>query len=170
MTRGDVTIRSTFPAWPTYEEALRDVVAGLTPDQLAIQPSPDRWPLWATVGHLACQRVSWLCGFAGEPGAEDTPFPDALYRCPGDEDLEHVLGPRELAAALEATFRIVQGCLDRWTPAMLDEEIRRDVGDEVWAHTRGWVLERVFAHDVYHCAELNEAFTAAGLPQIDLWS
>jgi hypothetical protein len=37
-------------------------------------------------------------------------------------------------------------------------------------HTRGWVLQRVFAHDVYHCAELNEAFAVAGLPQIDLWS
>ena len=29
--------------------------------------------------------------------------------------------------------------------------------------------ERVFAHDVYHCAELNETLGIAGLPQIDLW-
>jgi DinB superfamily len=163
-------LRSAFPEWPSYDRRLREVVGGLTPEQLAVRPSADRWPLWATVGHTACQRVSWLCGFAGEPGADDTPFPDALYRCPGDEDLEHVLGPAELAAALEATFRIVEGCLDRWTPEMLDQEIRRDFGDWKPVHTRGWVLQRVFAHDVYHCAELNEALTAAGLAPIDLWS
>ena len=29
---------------------------------------------------------------AGEPGAETTPFPNAGYDCPGDDDLEHVLG------------------------------------------------------------------------------
>lgn len=50
------------------------------------------------------------------------------------------------------------------------EEIRRTFGNEEWVHTRGWVIQRVFAHDVSHCAELNEALGRAGLPQIDLWS
>jgi uncharacterized damage-inducible protein DinB len=163
------TIRSAFASWPTYNARLRDTVAGLTVEQLAIQPAPDRWPLWATVGHLACQRVSWLCGFAGEPGAEETPFPDALHTCPGDEDLEHVLGPADLAAALDATFRVVEGVLDGWTAESLDEVIRRTFGAEEWAHTRGWVVERVFAHDVYHVAELNEALARAGLPLVNLW-
>ena len=44
----------------------------------------------------------------------------------------------------------------------------RDYGED-WGHMRGWVIQRVFAHDVYHCAELNEALGIAGLPQIDLW-
>jgi len=141
----------------------------LTDEQLAIKPAVDRWPMWATVGHTACQRVSWLCGFAGEPGAETTPFSDALNSCPGDEDLEHVLGANDLAEALDSTFRIVEGCLDRWTVDMLDEEIRRQFGTQEWVHTRGWVIQRVFAHDVYHCAELNEMLGAAGLPQVNLW-
>lgn len=163
------TIRSAYVSWPEHNRRLRDVVAGLTDEQLAIRPAPDRWPLWATVGHLACQRVSWLCGFAGESGAETTPFPDALHTCPGDEDLEHVLGPADLAAALDATFRIVKDVLDRWPADGLDEVIRRTFGAEEWAHTRGWVLGRVFAHDIYHVAELNEALARAGLPQVDLW-
>ncbi len=141
----------------------------MTDEQLANRPSPERWPLWATVGHLACQRVSWLCGFAGEPGAATTPFPNALYECPGDEYLDPVMGAAALTEALDSTFRIVEACLDRWTPDMLDEEIRRTFGDEEWAHTRGWVMQRVFAHDVYHVAELNEILGVAGLPQIDLW-
>jgi uncharacterized damage-inducible protein DinB len=163
------TIRPAYSKWPDYNRHLREVVAALTPEQLAIEPAAGRWPLWATIGHAACQRVFWLCDFAGEPGAETTPFTNAGYDCPGDDDLEHVLGPKELAAALDSTFRIVEGCLDRWTLESLEEVLRRPEWDDSWVHPRGAVLQRVFSHDVYHCAELNEALGAAGLPQVDLW-
>ena len=162
-------IRPAYPEWPWFDERLRAVVATLTDEQLAVRPSPDRWPLWATIGHLACQRVSWLCGFAGEPDAESTPFPDALYRCPGDEYLEPAMTAAELVAGLESTFRIVEGCLERWTLETLDKEIRRTFGSEEWVHTRGWTISRVFAHDVAHIAEINEALSVAGLPLVDLW-
>ena len=163
------TIRPAYSNWPAYNASLRAVVAGLAEEQLAVRPTPDRWPLWATVGHLACQRVSWLCGFAGEPGAAATPFPDALHRCPGDEYLEPSMTANELAAAVDSTFRIVEACLDRWTLEDLDEEIRRGSEPEIWVYTRGSVIQRVFAHDVYHAAELNESFARAGLPLVDFW-
>jgi uncharacterized damage-inducible protein DinB len=165
----NATIRPAYSKWPEYNRRLRDVVAALTDDQLAIQPSLARWPLWATIGHLACQRVFWLCDFAGEAGADSTSFTNAAYNCPGDDDLEHVLGADSLVEALDSTFRVVESCLDRWTLAMLDEELRRPEWDDSWVHTRGAVIQRVFSHDVYHTAELNEALGVAGLPQVDLW-
>ena len=164
----DLTIRPAYDMWSEYNRRLRDVVAGMTAEQLAIQPSPERWPLWATVGHAACQRVFWLCDFAGETGAETTQFTNAAYDCPGDDDLEHVLSADQLVAALDSSFRIIEGCLDRWTLDMLGEEIRRD-WDEPRVHSRGWVIQRLFAHDIAHCSEMNEALGIAGLPQIDLW-
>jgi hypothetical protein len=165
----DLTIRPAYRTWPTYDQRLRDVVGAMTEVQLAIRPSPDRWPVWASVGHLACQRVFWLCDFAGEPGAETTPFTDAANDCPGDDDLDHPLDAGALVEALDASFRIVEDCLDRWTLVMLDEVINRRWGSEERSHPRGFVLQRVFSHDVYHCAELNETLGNAGLPQIDLW-
>ena len=166
---GDMTIRPAYSKWPEYNRRLRDVVAGLTGAQLAIQPAPGRWPLWATVGHTACQRVFWLCDFAGEPGAATTPFTNAGYDCPGDDDLEHVLDAIALAEALDSTFRIVESCLDRWTLDMLDEVLRRPEWDDSWVPTRGAVIQRVSSHDIYHIAELNEALGIAGLPQVDPW-
>jgi uncharacterized damage-inducible protein DinB len=165
----ELAIRPAFSKWPDYNRRLRELVAALTDEQLAIRPSSERWPLWATIGHAACQRVFWLCDFAGEPGKETTPFTNAAYNCPGDDDLEHVLSADALVAALDSTFRIVDGCLDRWTLAMLTEEIRRPDWDDSWVHTRGAVIQRVFSHDIYHAAELNEALGIAGLPQVDLW-
>jgi len=164
-----MSIREAFSGWPHYNQRLRDVIGALSDDQLAMRPAPERWPIWATVGHLACQRVFWLCVFAGEPGAEATPFPDSGHSCPGDEDLENFLDGAVLTGALDSTFRIVERCLDQWTMGMLAEEVRREDFGPDWAHTRGWVLQRVFSHDVYHCAELNEALGAHGLLQIDLW-
>jgi hypothetical protein len=163
------TIRPAYSNWPRYNQALRSVVAALTDEQLAIRPAPERWPLWATVGHAACQRISWLCGFAGEAGAETTPFADALHRCPGDEYLEPSMDGRALAEALDSTFAIVETVLDTWTVHMLDEEIRRSFGESEWVYTRGSVIQRVFAHDVYHAAELNEALASVGLPLVDFW-
>lgn len=167
---GDPTIRSAFSTWPVVNRRLRDAIAGLTEDQLAIRPSADRWPLWATVGHLACQRVFWLCDFAGEPGAGTTRFVNAAYDCPGDDDLEHVLTAGELAEALDTTFTIVERCLDTWRAESLGDALRRPEWGDEWVHTRGAVIARVFSHDVWHCAELNEALVIAGLPPIDIWS
>ena len=165
----DQTIRRAYSQWPLVNRQLRGIVAGLTADQLALTTPGDAWPMWATIGHLACQRVFWLCDFAGEPGAETTRFTDAAHDCPGDDDLEHILSAGDLVEALDATFRIVEGVLDRWTFADLDEELRRPKWDASWVKTRSAVIQRVFSHDVYHCADINAALGAAGLGQIDLW-
>jgi uncharacterized damage-inducible protein DinB len=164
-----VTIRPAYSKWPDYNRRLRDAVALLTDEQLAIQPTPERWPLWATLGHALCQRVFWLCDFAGEPGADTTRFTNATYNCPGDDDLDNVLSAQQLVQALDSTFRIVERCLDTWTLESLDETLRRPEWDDSWVHKRGAVIQRVFSHDVYHIAEVNEILAANGLAQVDLW-
>jgi hypothetical protein len=137
------TIRSAFPEWAKQAGRLRDAVAGLTGEQLAILPGPNRWPLWATIGHVGCQRVFWLCDFANEPGAAETPYPDAAFNCPGDDDLEHVLTAAQLVEGLDASFAIVERCLDTWTFESLDAVITQPEWGDDRAHTRGFVIQRV---------------------------
>ena len=167
----ELAIRPAYSSWPGYNQRLRDVVAALTDDQLAIRPSPERWPLWATIGHAACQRVFWLCDFAGEPGAAESPFPNAGFDCPGDDDLETVWSAAQLVDALDRTFAIIQRCLDTWTFESLDDVIdhSKDWGDPGRVHTRGWALQRMLSHDVWHTAEVNDALSAAGLATIEFW-
>jgi hypothetical protein len=163
-------VRPAFESWPRVNQALRDAVAAMTPDQLAMQPAPDRWPLWASIGHLACQRVFWLCDFAGAPGADTSPFPDAGFNCPGDDDLEHVWGAADLGDALDATFGIVEHCLDTWTLDSLGEIISHpEWGEHDRRHPRGWVLTRVWGHDLWHIGELNEVLPKLGLPLMNPW-
>ena len=55
------TIRPFYDMWPQYNRRLREVIAAMSAEQLAVRPSADRWPIWATVGHTAGARVYWLC-------------------------------------------------------------------------------------------------------------
>lgn len=163
------TIRPCYDMWPHYNRRLRQVVAAMGDEQLAIRPSPDRWPIWATVGHTAMVRVYWICDVMGEPGADTTPFPDAA-NVGWEDDLDHPRRADDLVEALDTTWRLVEGCLDRWTPAMVADEIARDRNGRQEVHTRSSILQRLLTHDAYHCGELSQTLGIHGLPQIDLWS
>ncbi len=166
----NATIRPFYDMWPQYERRLRDVIARMTWEQLAVRPSPDGWPIWATVGHTAGTRVYWLCDIVGEPGAETTPFANA-GGIGWEDDLDHPRGAGELVAALDATFAIIEGCLDRWTPDMMGDEIVRELeGGVRQVHTRRSIVQRLFSHEAYHAGELSQTLGIAGLPQIDLWA
>jgi hypothetical protein len=141
----------------------------MSDEQLAIRPSPDRAPIWATVGHTAGVRVYWLCGVLGEPGAEATPFTDPTSGVGWEDDLDHPRSAAELVGALDTTWAIIDGCLDRWTPAMLEETVERLYGDQRQVHSRASVVQRLLTHEAYHCGELSQTLGIAGLPQIDLW-
>jgi len=163
-------IRAAFSSWPDFNERLIQRVATLTDEQLAIAPGPERWPLWATIGHLACQRVFGLCDVTGEPGAAESPFPNAAFDCPGDDDLEHVWSAAQLVDALDRTFRIIEHALDTWTLDMVEEVIRHPEWGGDRERTRGATLSRSFAHDVSHIAEIDDALRAQGLDGVDIWS
>ena len=161
-------IRQFYDRWPQYNRRLTEVVAALTDEQLAIKPGPERWPIWATVGHTAAMRLYWLCSVLEEPGAEGTPWADL----PDDGWEDHLDQPRsgsELVWALDSTWTVVDGVLNGWTLDMLGQVVERVNGDMREFHTRSSILQRMLTHDAYHCGELSQTLGIAGLPQIDLW-
>ncbi len=164
-----MSIRRFYDRWPQYNRRLTEIVGAMSDAQLAIRPSPDGSPIWATVGHTAGGRVYWLCGVVGEPGAETTPFPDPLNGEGWEDDLDHPRGAAELVMALDTTWAIIDRLLDRWTPELLDELVERSYGDQRQVHSRASILQRLLTHEAYHCGELSQTLGIHGLPQIDLW-
>jgi hypothetical protein len=164
-----MSIRTAYQMWPQYNRRLREVVVPMTDRQLAIRPAPDLLPIWASVGHTVAMRVYWLCDVVGEPGAESTPFWDGSATIDWADDLDHPRSAAELVKAVDTTFAIIERCLDRWTPAMLNEEIQRSNAGTVQVHTRASILLRLLTHEAYHCGELSQTLGIHGLPQIDPW-
>jgi uncharacterized damage-inducible protein DinB len=164
-----VSIRRFYDRWPQYNGRLTEIAGAMSDEELATQPSPERWPVWATVAHTAGARNYWLCGVLGEPGAESTPWPDAISGEGWEDHLDEPRHASELVQALDSTFAVVEGVLDRWTPEMLEEQVERFYGEQRQLHSRASILQRLFTHDAYHCGELSQTLGIAGLPQIDLW-
>lgn len=165
-----VSIAPAYSEWASLNQRLVDLVATLSDEELRLSAGPGRWPVWAVIGHAACQRVFWLCDFAGEPGADSTPFTNAAWNCPGDDDLVNALDAPTLAAALTSTFAIVEKVLSRWTLSDLGEVLSRPEWGDDRRHSRGAVIQRVHAHDHWHAAEVNEALTMHGRQGFDPWS
>ena len=137
-----MSIHLFYDQWPQYNKRLTDVVARMSDGPLALRPDPTRAPVWAIVGHIAGTRIFWLCGVIGESGAETTPFGDPGG--PGWEDDEDK--PRdaaELVQALETTWSIVEGCLERWTPEMLGDTFERTKNEKRQTHSRTSILQRL---------------------------
>jgi uncharacterized damage-inducible protein DinB len=169
VKRKPQTIAAFYDGWRLSNERLIDAIGELSPEQLALKPAAGLWPIWATTAHLAGARVYWLCGILKEPGAERTPFVNLSGEgC--EDDLTHPRGPSELTSALESSWTIVQGCLERWTPEMLEAEFRREVDRNTQIHTRQSVVMRLITHDGYHCGEISQTLGMHGLRELDLWS
>jgi len=168
MNGSDSVAGRFFDGWETYNQRIVEVIRTLSAEELAVRPVPDRWPVWATVGHTASMRVYWLCSMFQEPGADSTPFTDPSG-IGWEDDLETPRTAAELVEALDTTWKIVAGCLERWTLDQLFEEFEPLRGTRTQVHTRQAVLVRLFSHDAYHCGELSQTLGIHGLPQIDLW-
>jgi uncharacterized damage-inducible protein DinB len=126
-------------------------------------------PIWALAAHVAGTRVFWLCGVFEQPGAETTPFPEPMTGIGWEDDPDHPRSGPELVTALDSSWRVIAGCLERWTvdELPLTATRRRDGVEQV--HTRASVLNRLFSHDAFHAGEISQLLGLHGLPPIDLW-
>jgi uncharacterized damage-inducible protein DinB len=162
------TVAPFYKGWDLFNKSLIEALAPLTSEQLALPVGSPNWPIWASASHLAGGRVYWLCHVFREPGAETTPFTDPTG-VGWEDDLAHPRSADELVGALAASWRIVERCLESWTPETLGQEARRTRGTVVQIHTRQSVLIRLMTHDAFHAGEISLALGSNDLGAIDPW-
>jgi uncharacterized damage-inducible protein DinB len=158
-----------YDGWRFAQERLVERIGELSAEQLQIAAAPHLWPIWAIAAHAAGVRPYWLCHIFKEPGAERTPFNDPDGEG-WEDDLTHPRVAGELVFALQSTWTIVEDCLHRWTPDMLQEQFPRQINGQLQMHTRQSVLMRLITHDAYHCGEIAQALGMHGLPEVDIWT
>src|SRR3712207_3611754 len=111
-----LTLAPFYRGWEEYQRLLVDALRDLTPEQLALQATPGQRPIWLIAAHIAGTRIGGCRGM-GEAG-DDALTPTDLW----DEDGAPPRSAEELVHGFAATWAMVADCLDRWTPAMLDDE------------------------------------------------
>ncbi|MEO8469448.1 MAG: DinB family protein [Chloroflexota bacterium] len=164
------SVAPLYADWAKYRRRMVDGIRGLTEADLALRGAPDHWPIWAITAHLAGARAYWLCGVLGEPGADATPFPAPFALLGWEDELDAPRSVTEIVDALESTSKVIDGCLARWSPPMLQEAFPRDIGtSQPQMHTRQSVLLRLITHDAFHAGEIALTLGMHGRPILDLW-
>src|SRR2546422_2647930 len=164
-----MNIAPFYDGWRIAQERLVERISELSSEELSLRAAPNLWPIWAITAHTAAVRPYWLCHICKEPGAERTPFA-GFIDYGWEDELDHPRDASELVPALESTWTIVEECLDRWTPEMLQDEFRREINGQLQIHTRQGVLMRLLTHDAYHIGEITQTLGVNGLPEIYIWT
>jgi uncharacterized damage-inducible protein DinB len=162
------SIAPFYADWAGYQHRIVDALRAMSDEELDYDVEVNHWPIWALLAHTAGSRVWWLCHVLGEPGMETTPFtdPEGYGR---EDDLATHRTRDEVVGAWESSWRIVEACLERWTPAMLAETVTRGAGDHVQVHTRQSILLRLITHEAYHAGEISLTLVQHGREAVDLW-
>ena len=155
----DTPLGRFYQGWERYQRLLTDAVAPLSAEQLALAAAPSLRPVGVLVAHIIAARVYWFHQVLREGDAALAPLRT------WDDDGAPARSAAELTSGLEATWQLIDSCLERWTSGMLDNTFvtRRDR-----TVTRQWVVWHVVEHDLHHGGELFLTLGMHGLPTPDL--
>ena len=159
MNQGTGTLLPFYRGWDRYQTLLTQSIAPLSAEHLALSAAPALRPAWVLAAHIIAARVNWFHRVLGEGGPELAPLQS------WDDDGQPQRSAAELVDGLAATWQTIESCLQRWTPAMLDDAFSPRPGR---TFTRQWVLWHVVEHDLHHGGEFFLTLGMHGLPTPDL--
>jgi uncharacterized damage-inducible protein DinB len=137
---------SYYSGWDDYQISLARTAARLTPEQLAWRPSAEQRTVGDLAQHIVEGRIGWIGQFLGEGSARLNAWAPAS---PGSPTAA------ELVDGLEATWRMIEAALARWTTEDLAQPYTIDYNGKDYRITRQWVLWHVLSHDIHHGGELT---------------
>jgi uncharacterized damage-inducible protein DinB len=144
MTTSDTSLARFYQGWETYQSSLTAALAPLTCEQLALRAAPHLRSIGILAAHIIAAGVVWFHAVMGEGPAE--PMPMRTW-----DDYDPIRqNAAELVAGLEATWRLIQECLARWTAADLDQTFQRR--DDLIS--RQWMIWHLIKHDLHQGGEL----------------
>lgn len=155
MTQHPDTLARFYRGWDEYQRMLVQAVAPLSTEALALRVAPSQWSAGRIAAHIVATRVGWFQGLLGEG---DPAL--AEYDPGGDADDAPPRAVAELVSGLQATWAMVEECLNRWTPGMLTDTFTTHHGQE---RSRQWVLWHVLEHDIHHGGELLLTLGSGGV-------
>lgn len=179
------SVAEVYRGWDDHREKLVRAIAPLDDAQLDLSAAPPLWSVRMLVSHVIATRAWWFHFFLGEGGPEFERYAHSWLDESGSEryaswdDFEKTASLEEtarrtalqLVQGLEETGSLLASCLERWTAAELDAELKRPIPNaagERPVRKRQWIVWHVAEHDVHHGGEISLTLGMHGLQGLDL--
>jgi uncharacterized damage-inducible protein DinB len=160
MAEENFMLTTIYSNWKTYQEHIRDAVAPLTAEQLALEAAPHLRTVGQLALHIIGCRAGWFTFTMGEDwGAEGKAYAEL------DERGAPARTAAEMVQALDYTWQHMADCLARWNDDDMRKTFEDDWGDGKIVHlSRAWIVYHVMEHDLHHGGELSLTLGMHGIP------
>lgn len=163
MADADFTLTTFYSSWKNYQDHIKESLAPLTAEQLALRAAPGLRSVGENALHIVGCRIFWFTEFLGEDGGEDV----KAYASWNEAALSPgapVPSAAELAGALDRTWQLMTDCIARWSPADMRQTFPDDWDGEKVELSRAWVVWHVLEHDLHHGGEISLTLGMHGIP------
>jgi uncharacterized damage-inducible protein DinB len=159
MAEDNFTLTTFYNSWKAYQGHIKESIAPLTDEQLALRAAPGLRSVGENAAHIIGCRSGWFAGFLGEDGGADM---NELTEW--DARGAPARTAAELGHGLDRTWDFMVECVARWSP----DDMRQTFPDE-WDGkqvqlSRAWVLWHVLEHDLHHGGEISITLGMHGIP------
>jgi uncharacterized damage-inducible protein DinB len=179
MAEDNFTLTTFYTSWKAYQDHLKEALAPLTHEQLALRAAPGLRSIGENALHIIGCRTYWFTEFLGEDGSEEMkPYArwnEVALGAPYASWNEVALALRapvptaaELAQGLDRTWQFMADCLARWSPADMQQTFPDDGDGTPVELSRAWVVWHVLEHDLHHGGEVSLTLGMRGLQAPDI--
>ena len=159
MAEENYLLNMIYDNWKGYQNHIRESVAPLTAEQLALRAAPDLRTIGENTAHIIGCRAGWFNHFLGEDGGAEIKEM-AEWDVPGAPPRSAA----ELAQGLDRTWQFMAGCIARWSDADMQKTFPDDWDGKKVDLSRAWVIWHVLEHDLHHGGELSFTLGIHGIP------
>ena len=157
MAEDNFTLTTFYTSWKEYQDHMKEALARLTEEQLALRAAPGLRSIGENALHIIGCRIGWYTDTLGEDGGAYD-LPSESWAEPG---VAHT--GAELAAVLERTWQLMADCLARWSSADMQQTFPDDWDGKPVEIPRAWVVWHVLEHDLHHGGEISLTLGMHGL-------
>ena len=158
MAEDNFTLTTFYEQWKKYQEHIKDSIAPLTAEQLALRAAPGLRSIGENTAHIIGCRAGWFSEVLGEDGGAEI---KAIVSW--DESVTPARTAADLVQALDLTWRFMADSIARWSSADMRQTFTDDWDGEKVELSRAWVVWHVLEHDLHHGGEVSITLGMHGL-------
>lgn len=158
MADENFLVTTIYSNWQGYQNHIKDSVAPLTTEHLALRAAPNLRSIGENVAHIVGCRAGWFSEFLGEDGGAEMKAM-ANWDIPGAPSRTAA----ELVDGLERTWQFMAECRSRWSDADMRQTFPDDWDGKKVELSRAWVMWHVLEHDLHHGGEVSITLGMHGL-------